>query len=67
MKQRFDFTAVAPDGYKAMLGVQLCPEKRDRSGAAGTGEGSGIAINGWAFCLAMHIPLGRQHGVSETS
>jgi AhpD family alkylhydroperoxidase len=66
MKQRFDLTAVAAAGYKAMLGVH------------GYVQNSGLdlgllelvkirvsQINGCAFCLAMHAPLARQNGVSE--
>jgi len=66
MKQRFDLTVVAAEGYKAMLGVHSYVQK------------SGIALsllelvrirvsqmNGCAFCLAMHIPLARKSGVSD--
>lgn len=65
MTQRFDLSGTAPDGYKAMLGVH------------GYVNGSGLSaallelvrmrvsqINGCAFCLAMHIPIALQHGVS---
>ena len=66
MKQRFDFTVVAAEGYKAMLGVH--------SYVQNSGLDLGLLelvkirvsqINGCAFCLAMHIPLARKHGVSE--
>jgi len=66
MKQRFDLTVVAAEGYKAMLGVHSYVQK------------SGLdlrllelvkirvsQINGCAFCLAMHVPLARQNGVSD--
>ena len=66
MKQRFDFTVVAAEGYKAMLGVH--------SYVQNSGLDLGLLelvkirvsqINGCAFCLAMHIPLARKHGVSD--
>jgi len=66
MKQRFDFTVVAAEGYKAMLGVH--------SYVQNSGIDLGLLelvkirvyqINGCAFCLAMHIPLARKNGVSD--
>jgi AhpD family alkylhydroperoxidase len=66
MHQRLDLTKVAPDGYKAMLGVH--------SYVQNSGLGLGLLelikmrvsqINGCAFCIAMHVPLARKHGVSE--
>jgi AhpD family alkylhydroperoxidase len=66
MKQRFDLTVVAAAGYKAMLGVH--------SYVQNSGINLGLLelvkirvsqINGCAFCLAMHIPIARQNGVSE--
>ena len=65
MKQRFDLTVVAASGYKAMLGVH--------SYVQNSGLNLGLLelvkirvsqINGCAFCLAMHIPLARQNGVT---
>ena len=66
MKQRFDLTVVAAAGYKAMLGVH------------GYVQNSGLnlgllelikvrisQINRCAFCLAMHVPLARQNGISQ--
>lgn len=66
MKQRFDLTVVAAAGYKAMLGVH--------SYVQNSGLNLGLLelvkirvsqINGCAFCLAMHVPLARQNGVTE--
>jgi AhpD family alkylhydroperoxidase len=66
MKQRFDITVVAAEGYKAMLGVH--------SYVQNSGIDLGLLelvkirvsqINGCAFCLAMHIPLARKNGVSD--
>lgn len=66
MEQRFDFTVVAAEGYKAMLGVHSYVQK--------SGIDLGLLelvkirvsqINGCAFCLAMHIPLARKNGVSD--
>lgn len=66
MEQRFDLNAVAPNGYKAMLGVHAYV------------QGSGLdlsllelvklrvsQINGCAFCIAMHVPLARRHGIGD--
>lgn len=66
MKQRFDLAAVAADGYKAMLGVHGYVQKSGLD--LGLLELVKIRVsqmNGCAFCLAMHVPLGRRHGVSE--
>jgi AhpD family alkylhydroperoxidase len=66
MDQRIDLTKVSPDGYKAMLGVH--------SYVQNSGLPLGLLelikirvsqINGCAFCIAMHVPLARKHGVSE--
>ena len=66
MKQRFDFLEVAASGYKAMLGVHGYVQK--------SGVDLGLLelvkmrvsqMNGCAFCLAMHEPLARQHGVTS--
>ena len=66
MKQRFDFTVVAAEGYKAMLGIHSYVQK--------SGIDLGLLelvkirvsqINGCAFCLAMHIPLARKNGVTD--
>jgi len=66
MKQRFDLTVVAASGYKAMFGVH--------SYVQNSGLNLGLLelvkipvsqINGCAFCLAMHVPLARQNGVTE--
>ena len=66
MDQRLDLIKVSPDGYKAMLGVH--------SYVQNSGLPLGLLelvkirvsqINGCAFCLAMHVPLARKHGVSE--
>lgn len=66
MKQRFDFTVVAAEGYKAMLGVHSYVQK--------SGIDLGLLelvkirvsqINGCAFCLAMHIALARKNGVTD--
>ena len=66
MDQRLDLTKVSPGGYKAMLGVH--------SYVQSSGLPLGLLelvkirvsqINGCAFCIAMHVPLGRKHGVSE--
>ncbi len=66
MDQRFDLTKASPDGYKAMLGLHAYVQN--------SGLGLGLLelvkmrvsqINGCAFCIAMHVPLARKHGISE--
>lgn len=66
MEQRLDLTKTAPDGYKAMLGVH--------SYVQNSGLDLGLLelvkirvsqLNGCAFCIAMHVPLARRHGISE--
>lgn len=66
MQQRFDISKLIPDGYKAMYGVHTFVQ--------GCGLDLGLLelvrlrisqINGCTFCVAMHIPLARQYGVSE--
>lgn len=66
MKQRFDLTEVAAAGYKAMLGVHSYVQKSGLDlGLLELVKVRASQINGCAFCLAMHVPLARQHGVSE--
>ncbi|HEX6735246.1 MAG TPA: carboxymuconolactone decarboxylase family protein [Azonexus sp.] len=66
MEQRFDVAKLAPAGYQAMYGVHTYVQK--------SGLDHGLLeivrlrvsqINGCAFCLAMHVPLARKHGVSD--
>jgi len=66
MKQRFDLTEVAAAGYKALLGVHGYVQKSGLDlGLLELVKVRASQINGCAFCLAMHVPLARQHGVSE--
>jgi len=66
MQQRFDFTEVAAEGYKAMLGVHSYVQKSGLDlGLIELVKIRASQINGCAFCLAMHIPLARKHGVSD--
>lgn len=67
MDQRLDLTKIAPDGYKAMLGVHGYVQN--------SGLGLGLLelvkmrasqLNGCAFCIAMHVPLALKHGISQT-
>lgn len=66
MEQRFDLTKLIPEGYKALYGVHNAVQN--------SGLDLGLLelvrlrvsqINGCAFCVAMHVPLGRKHGLSE--
>lgn len=66
MEQRFDVSKLFPEGYKAMYGVHQAVQ------ACGLDLGllelvrlRISQINGCAFCVAMHVPLGRKHGLSE--
>jgi AhpD family alkylhydroperoxidase len=67
MQQRFDLSVIASAGYKALLGVH--------SYVQNSGLNHGLLelvkirvsqMNGCAFCLAMHIPLARRSGISES-
>jgi AhpD family alkylhydroperoxidase len=67
MQQRFDPSVIASAGYKALLGVH--------SYVQNSGLNHGLLelvkirvsqMNGCAFCLAMHIPLARRNGISES-
>ena len=66
MDQRLDLTKVSPDGYTAMLGVHSYVQNSGLSlGLLEIVKIRVSQINGCAFCIAMHIPLARKHGVSE--
>ena len=66
MDQRLDLTKVSPDGYKAMLGVHSYVQNSGLShGLLELVKLRVSQINGCAFCIAMHVPLARKHGVSE--
>ena len=66
MEQRFDVSKLIPEGYKAMFGVHTFVQS--------CGLDLGLLelvrlrisqINGCAFCVAMHVPLARKHGLSD--
>ena len=66
MDQRLDLTKVSPDGYEAMLGVHSYVQNSGLSlGLLELVKMRVSQINGCAFCIAMHVPLARKHGVSE--
>ena len=66
MEQRLDLTKVSPDGYKAMLGVHSYVQNSSLSlGLLELVKMRASQINGCAFCIAMHVPLARKHGVSD--
>jgi AhpD family alkylhydroperoxidase len=66
MDQRLDLTKVSPDGYKAMLGVHSYVQNSGLSlGLLELVKMRVSQINGCAFCIAMHVPLALQHGISE--
>ena len=66
MDQRLDLTKVAPEGYKAMLGVHAYVQTSGLSlGLLELVKMRVSQINGCAFCIAMHLPLARKHGISD--
>jgi AhpD family alkylhydroperoxidase len=66
MEQRFDLSAVAAAGYKAMLGVHSYVQSSGLDlGLLELVKIRASQINGCAFCLGMHIPLARKNGVSD--
>jgi AhpD family alkylhydroperoxidase len=66
MEQRFDLTTLTPEGYKAMLGVHAYVQKSGLDlGLLELVKMRVSQINGCAFCLAMHVPLARRHGVGD--
>ncbi len=66
MDQRLDLTKISPDGYKAMLGVHSYVQNSGLSlGLLELVKMRVSQMNGCAFCIAMHVPLARTHGVSD--
>lgn len=66
MQQRFDLTKVAAKGYKTLFGVHSYIQKSGLDLSLLEAVRMRVSqINGCAFCLAMHAPLARQHGVTE--
>ncbi len=66
MDQRIDLTKVSPDGYTAMLGVHSYVQNSGLSlGLLELVKMRVSQINGCAFCIAMHVPLARKHGVTD--
>ena len=66
MEQRFDITELIPDGYKAMFAVH----KYVQSAGLNLGLLELVRLrvsqtNGCGFCVAMHIPLAREYGLTE--
>lgn len=66
MKQRFDMSKVAPEGYKAMLGMekylhdtQIEPLHKELIKIRAS------QINGCAFCIDMHTKDARKMGETE--
>ena len=55
MQARLNVNLLAPNGHKALLGLQACGWQRHRKTSARTGQNARIWINGCAFCIAMHI------------
>jgi AhpD family alkylhydroperoxidase len=66
MEQRLDLTKVTPEGYSAMLGVHSYVQKSGLDlGLLELVKIRASQINGCAFCIAMHVPLARKHGVTD--
>ena len=66
MNQRLDLTKVSPEGYQAMLGVHSYVQHSGLPlGLLELVKMRASQLNGCAFCIAMHVPLARKHGVSD--
>lgn len=66
MTQRFDPSKLIPEGYKALYGVHLKVQNSGLDlGLVELVRLRASQINGCAFCVAMHIPMGREHGLTE--
>ena len=66
MEQRLDLTKISPDGFKSMLGVHSYVQNSGLSlGLLELVKIRVSQINGCAFCIAMHVPLARKHGVPD--
>lgn len=66
MTQRLDFTSLSADAYKGMVAIHAAVD--------GSGLDKGLIellrlrisqINGCAYCISMHVTVGRKHGLSE--
>ena len=66
MEQRLDLTKIAPEGFKAMLGVHSYVQNSGLSlGLLELVKMRASQINGCAFCIAMHVPLALKNGISN--
>ncbi|MFZ1108867.1 MAG: carboxymuconolactone decarboxylase family protein [Rhodomicrobium sp.] len=66
MEQRLDLSKISPEGFKAMLGVHSYVQNSGLPlGLLELVKIRASQINGCAFCIAMHVPLARKHGVSD--
>ncbi|MCC6474761.1 MAG: carboxymuconolactone decarboxylase family protein [Burkholderiales bacterium] len=66
MKQRLDWTAVAPDGLAALLGLERYARGSGLEGALlELVKTRASQINGCAYCLDMHTKDARAHGETE--
>lgn len=66
MQQRFDVSAVSPDGYKAMLGLHAHVQGSGLDGSLLELVKIRVSqINGCAFCIAMHVAIARKLGLSD--
>jgi AhpD family alkylhydroperoxidase len=66
MKERVDAMKVAPDAYKAMLGLQGYVNKGDiEASLLELVKIRASQINGCASCLAMHVRDARKAGESD--
>lgn len=66
MSQRFDVSEIAPEGYRAMLGLSAAIREAGLDEALVELIKIRVSqINGCAFCLAMHVALGRKLGLTD--
>ncbi len=66
MSQRFDVATLVPAGYQAMIGLGAGVKEAGVDAALVELVKIRVSqINGCAFCLAMHVDVGRKLGLSD--
>jgi AhpD family alkylhydroperoxidase len=65
MSQRLDYAKAAPDGFKAMYGVEQYVQKSVDKGLIHLVKVRASQINGCAFCIDMHWKEARKSGEPE--
>ena len=65
MEAKLDFSKAAPDGYKAMSGLEVYARRSIEPVLLELIKIRASQINGCAFCLDMHTKDARAHGETE--